>query len=167
MPKSFTDFSELDEYIREQCATSAAKVVKEYLRDVVLKHSKKAVEPRANFSKKMRTRSQLANEESIFADIDRFETHIEIYAQNIAFPSGPIWGRRYNPFKKDKYETTFAEWVNDGLWMDLKAYIKSGYKEKVKRPARPFMDEARAEVAADIASTDSALMKDVYRSIVG
>lgn len=42
--------------------------------------------------------------------------------------------------------TMFANWIENGLWMDLSYYLRSG-GQKEYRPARPFIAPAQVEAA--------------------
>lgn len=55
-----------------------------------------------------------------------------------------------DPNKVEKYEARwlprekliYPVWVNNGEWMDLKTFLRSGRKVKTKRNARPYFDKA-------------------------
>lgn len=42
--------------------------------------------------------------------------------------------------------TMFANWIENGLWMDLSYYLRSG-GQKEYRPARPFIAPTQVEAA--------------------
>lgn len=56
--------------------------------------------------------------------------------------------------------TRFSSWINDGDWMDIAEFNKTG--NKVKREKRPFVDNAREEIRMNPEEIKRILMKTIY-----
>ena len=67
---------------------------------------------------------------------------ITLTVKDIAPPAPSVFG---TPFRGG--ETTFAEWIEKGQWMDLKEYLTSG--TKTPREARPFIEPVAQEIASN------------------
>lgn len=78
----------------------------------------------------------------------------ELTVIDIAKPQPPVWGEY-----SSKDETTFSKWVEYGEWMDLAAFIESGYTNKVKRAARPFIEPVQEDINNNPTEIFSALKK--------
>ena len=66
----------------------------------------------------------------------------ELLTKDIAAPQEPFWGE-YD----DSDNTIFSHWIDQGEWVDLNEFIKSGYKKPApKRIARPFVTNTQNEI---------------------
>lgn len=79
-----------------------------------------------------------------------------------------------DPNKVEKYEAQwlpkekliYPVWVNNGEWMDLKTFLRSGRRVKAKRKARPYFDKAY-ENASKALPTYADWVGDVLCSNLG
>lgn len=56
--------------------------------------------------------------------------------------------------------TRFSSWINDGDWMDIAEFNKTG--TKVKREKRPFVDNAREELMMNPEEIERILRDRIY-----
>lgn len=56
--------------------------------------------------------------------------------------------------------TRFSSWINDGDWMDIAEFNKTG--TKVKREKRPFVDNAREELMMNPEEIERILRERIY-----
>ncbi len=100
-----------------------------------------------------RSSGGLGDPSNIISNVSNNGTEIELVVRNTARPQESVFG---TPISGD--DNLFSSWVNDGLWMDLNEYITTG--QKVKRLARPFVDEAQESVNGPL---KSAILSDLQK----
>lgn len=81
---------------------------------------------------------------------------VELYVDNIAKPQKTIFpGNKRNEWtsSRDRTGTAFAQMINDGTWVDAKAFIETGFEKPApKREARPFWDATADELGGTLPS---------------
>lgn len=85
----------------------------------------------------------ISDKSNITAKVSEEGGTIVLEVQDEAKPQPSIFGTEII----DSSPTLFAEWIEDGDWLDVMKYKQTGVKEK--RPARPFMEPAEKGIEAD------------------
>jgi hypothetical protein len=87
----------------------------------------------------------------------------QLKVMNIAKANDPIMRKyKFEPEKHSEYkETMFSYWINDGQWLDIGRFFRTG--EKVKRAARPFIDSTQNEINANSQEIITILEKSVNK----
>lgn len=99
----------------------------------------------------------IADADNVISDVELSGNNVTVTIKDVAIPEEPIYGG-YAAFQPDT-DTKFAEWIEYGEWMDLKNYINSGFTDKSKRPARPFIEPVRNELESDPDIIMNAILK--------
>lgn len=82
-----------------------------------------------------------------------------VFIFGIAEANRSLMGASY-PYTPDN-PTRFSSWINDGDWMDISEFNKTG--EKTKREKRPFVDNARQQLLENSSQIRDILLKRIYR----
>lgn len=84
---------------------------------------------------------------------------ITVTVKDTAVPQEPAWGTFDEAKNAAAGGTLFSQWIEYGEWMDLAAYIESGYTIKPKRRARPFVQKVQKEISRDPSVVVNALKR--------
>ena len=89
------------------------------------------------------------------SDISKMESKVYISGDSVilevrdtASPQESVWDSPVSPYDpmRDPDGTLFSRWIENGEWMDLGEYIKSGFTRKSKRAARKFIKPVQDEL---------------------
>lgn len=81
----------------------------------------------------------------VVSEITRTGNSVVLVVKDIAKPQKPILSKGGFDLQEDDAAggTMFANWIENGLWMDIATYWETG--EKAKRPKRKFIEPVQLE----------------------
>lgn len=197
MARSFDTIADLEDYIKDVCTSQKMqKAVSGEMKKALHKKAKEISKSHVKMPKRERSKDKskktawekwhdkygysyvryfprdaaggIADIKSIVSEeiVDSIEGALTVSVYDVAKPAPAIFGKWEIP----DGATTFSEWINDGLWVDLKEYLRLVREGKrpskgqaPKRKAIPFVDSAFTEISSD----DSSVMETIERVITG
>ena len=106
-------------------------------------------------------------EERVFNKTGVASTYIQDFTQPqpSVFITDPQNPEKWETDWLVREEAVFPLWVNNGLWMDLEAFLRSGRRIKKKRPARPYIDNAYEKARGDLSTYADWLADGLYQRL--
>lgn len=107
--------------------------------------SKLAQSASENVAPKYNRSGGITDPACIVSEVERDSNSVTLIVKDIAKPQKPILSKEGFDLQKDAAMggTMFANWIENGLWMDIATYWRTG--EKVKRPKRQFISPVQLE----------------------
>lgn len=107
--------------------------------------SKLAQSASENVDQKYNRSGGITDPACIVSEVECDSHSVTLTVKDIAKPQKPILSKEGFDLQKDAAAggTMFANWIENGLWMDIATYWRTG--EKVKRPARKFIEPVQLE----------------------
>lgn len=95
----------------------------------------------------------------------------KLKVKDVASPAESIFGQPFDQAKNAAVGgTMFANWIEDGKWVDLKAMLnyrrgmpKSEWNYKPRREARPFIEPVQQELEQNPQEILDAIEKSIYK----
>lgn len=137
--ESYNDFDQLLEDALQSVESILKNDVAPALETKLAQSAKMNIHPRRNRD------GSITDPSCIVSEITKGTDSVTLIVKDIAKPQKPIMG--YFDKSKDVAAggTMFANWIENELWMDIATYWATG--DKVKRPARKFIEPVQLEAA--------------------
>ena len=148
--KTFTDVDQFFNAVRRSIQKTAKNEATKHAKQVASKNAREIAA-----GSHSRGSGGIADEENVRVIVEGgTDGSATLHIDNIAKPQDTLWPHNEDnawDSSKDRTGTAFAEMINDGAWVDAKAFIDSGYEKPApKRAARPFWNKTAEELEATL-----------------
>lgn len=146
--KPAESIAELEKQMTAKISNTMRLTVAEHVKDKLVKSAAENVSGSSS-----RSSGGISDPTSMVAEVETAGNSIVLTVSDEALPQDSVFGTPFSPSSP----TQFAEWIEEGQWMDLMDFIMTG--EKTKRPPRPFVQPVQEELNANPKEIENMIRK--------
>lgn len=139
LKESYTNFNQLLDDVTQSIEIILKNDVAPALETKLAQSAKANIHPKGNRV------GSITDPSCIVSEVTKDTDSVTLIVKDIAKPQKPIMGDFDESKNAAVGGTMFANWIENGLWMDITTYWVTG--NKVKRPARKFIEPVQLEAA--------------------
>ena len=156
--KVFNSRSDLHDYLEQPVEDALQGPVADYIKDELQQSA--AINAAGPYSSPTGGISDIGN---MYAQTTRYQRGCDLIVEDIALPQQSVFNTEWREDENQAVDgTMFANWIENGEWMDLKGYFRSGGTQKPKRKRRKFVAPVQDKINQDPNKIVGLIEKEIY-----